>query len=245
MDFPIARYELYDETSLISRLREVTLESNPGVKIYGDAEIALVTVDPNDLYPAQLYVLREEIAKITVMRDAFLRMGIHPYPVIPLNPPLEKGDFHSFPPLEKGDLGGFVPSREREEEGIDILALQGYVKFWLQNDETSPIDILPPIVEESEEPSGDKLALICDGLHRIYLARKLGCMVNVVFIRGVLKGYPYYAYPNMNGWDDVVELDKLPQGFVKKHYRVKEHRKLFRDFNSVFDSVGRRRKAIL
>ena len=198
----ITKCQLYDQITLVSKLRAVTLENSSVVTIYRNAEIQLVEINLNDLYPAQLYVLESELAKITAIRSAFLR------------------------------------------KGIDILALNGYIKFWTDTDRNMPVDILPPMVEESLKSDGNKVFLICDGLHRLYLARKLGIKVKVVLIQNIPEEFPYYAYPNENKWDDVIEIDELPQGFVKKRYRVENHRKLFRDFNSAFDNVGRRRKSV-
>lgn len=127
------------------------------------------------------------------------------------------------------------------EKGIDILSLDGYLRFWTDEKATSVVDILPPIVEESTTRRGEKVPIICDGLHRVYLTRKLGLKVNIVLIVDLPQEYPYYAYPNKNRWNDIVEIDNLPEGFIKKDYRVKKHRNLFRDFNSAFFNVGRRR----
>ncbi len=130
------------------------------------------------------------------------------------------------------------------KESIDIFALKGGLFFWTEAEEDKgPIPLLPPVIEESMEPDGRKVSLICDGMHRVYTARKLGKSINVIRVRNVPEKYPYYAYPLRNGWKDLVELKELPDDFLKKEYRDKENYKaLFRDFNEFFPGIQKQRK---
>ncbi len=130
---------------------------------------------------------------------------------------------------------------------IDIFSLQGGLRFWLQGEEDhnteGPIPLIPPIIEESIEPDGTKILLICDGMHRVYAARARGSLINVVVARGVPTQYPYYAFAVPGGWGDVQHLPSLPDGFVKKHYRDEQNYKaLFRDFNALLPGVQKQRK---
>jgi hypothetical protein len=128
------------------------------------------------------------------------------------------------------------------EKGVDIFRLTGYVKYWLETDPSTPIDILPPVVEASRNRDGEKVPLICDGMHRIYSAKKLGIPINVIYIQNIPEEkYPYYAWPNPDGWTQVVEIDGLTEDYRKKAYRWEPplHKQLFRDFNTAFDNVGR------
>lgn len=159
----------------------------------------MININPNDVYPAQYYVLRSELNKVSYIRSLIL------------------------------------------EKGIDIFSLDGYLKVWTDENDASVVDILPPVIEESMTRTGDKVPIVCDGLHRVYLARKLESKINLIYVKDIPEEYPYYAYPNKNGWDDVVEIDSLPHGYIKKDYRITSHRTLFRDFNSAFDNVGRRK----
>jgi len=127
----------------------------------------------------------------------------------------------------------------KTNHSVDILNLtEDYtVEF---NGEVIPV--LPPIVEESFESCGRTMLIINDGMHRISYARATNQRINVIIIRNVEFGYPYYAFPNENGWKDVKLLDELPVGFIKKTYRFPDkYRDYFRDFNAIFPGVQKER----
>ncbi|HNI35117.1 MAG TPA: hypothetical protein PLV93_06930 [Microthrixaceae bacterium] len=126
--------------------------------------------------------------------------------------------------------------------GVDILALDGGV--WVEID-GERIPVIPPIVEHSVEPASNNqgsraVALINDGIHRVYAARTLGLPITVVHVTGAT--HPYYALA-LDGWADVTPLSELPDGFQKKAYRIPDNYKaLFRDFNALFPGVQQQRK---
>ena len=124
-----------------------------------------------------------------------------------------------------------------QEQGVDIFNLNGFVKIWFDGAD-APIDLLPPVVEESIESDGSVLHVINDGMHRLYMARMEWVIPQVVFIRGIPKDLPYYAFPLRDGWDDVVVVEELPEGFLKKWHRRENYKALYRNFNSAFDNVG-------
>ena len=133
----------------------------------------------------------------------------------------------------------FVP------HGIDIFALRGGLLFWPEGtdpDRDPAIPFLPPVIEESVEPGGNRVLLINDGIHRVCAARKRNRKINVVVARNVPPQYPYYAYALPEGWSQVEELEELLEGYQKKEYRNPENYKaLFRDFNEVFEGVQKQR----
>ncbi|MBF0191382.1 MAG: hypothetical protein HQL99_09655 [Magnetococcales bacterium] len=139
----------------------------------------------------------------------------------------------------------YLAFRERE---IDIFNLDGGLFFWLADDtlpggEDGPIPLMPPVVELSVEPDGRTLPLINDGMHRVYTAMRLGVPLNIVLASDVPAEYPYYAFALEKGWDEVVELEELADGFVKKTYRdPAQYKSLFRDFNAVFEGIQKQRK---
>ncbi len=123
------------------------------------------------------------------------------------------------------------------EHNRDIFNLQGYVKIWLEDAE-EPIDLLPPVVEESIEADGSVVNIVNDGMHRVYMARMDRVLPEVIFVRGVPKDLPYYAFPVPGGWERVSLVDELPEGYLKKWHRIKNYKSLYRNFNSAFDNVG-------
>ncbi len=128
--------------------------------------------------------------------------------------------------------------------GHDTFDLRGAVWFSLADRPGERIPVLPPIVEQSREADGQVHWLVADGMHRMYAARSMGLLVTVVQVTGVSAGHPYYAYPLDRGWDEVVLLEALTDGFLKKPYRQPEnHKALFRDYNAVFPGMQARRPA--
>lgn len=129
---------------------------------------------------------------------------------------------------------------------LNLFNIDGYIEF-INNDLYSiyygkTFTLLPPIIEESIEENGKVFNIINDGMHRIYLARLLGIIPKVVFIRGIPKEYPYYAYPLRNGWDDVIEIDSIQPNYIKKLHRIEDNKRLYRNFDSVFINCSTPRK---
>lgn len=124
-----------------------------------------------------------------------------------------------------------------EKLGVDLFELNGFVRLTLE-DSSEPVDVIPPVVEESIERDGSVHFIINDGMHRIYMARREWMIPQVVLIRGVPKNLPYYAYPTPGGWSGVEERDDLPHGFLKKWHRIEQRHSLYRNFNSAFTNVG-------
>lgn len=126
---------------------------------------------------------------------------------------------------------------------IDMFALEGGVFVRTSDDPTMRIPVIPPVVEDSLEPDGRRVLVICDGIHRVFAARSFGLPISAVVARGVPQRFPYYAVALEGGWSEVVELDELPEGFQKKEYRIPgNYKTLFRDFNEVFPGVQVQRK---
>lgn len=122
-----------------------------------------------------------------------------------------------------------------EEYGHDLFLLNGYLQCHYED---TSIDIIPPVVEEYIDPKGKLHLIVCDGQHRSYLARQMGSFITVAYIRGVLGCYPYYAYPLPRGWDDVEIITNIEEGYIKKFHVAKDHKALYRDFNSQFNNIG-------
>jgi len=124
-----------------------------------------------------------------------------------------------------------------EEHGVDIYQLNGFVRLLLEGCD-EPVDLLPPIVEESVESDGSVHFIVNDGMHRVYMALREWVIPQVVLIRGVPKHLPYYAFPVPGGWASVEEREDLPPGYLKKWHRIRNYHALYRNFNSAFKNVG-------
>jgi len=124
-----------------------------------------------------------------------------------------------------------------EEHGVDLFVLDGFLRLTIEGFD-EPVDLLPPVVEESIEQDGSVHLIVNDGMHRVYMALREWVIPQVVLIRGVPKGLPYYAYPVPGGWDKVEERDDLPPGYLKKWHRIANYHALYRNFNSAFTNVG-------
>lgn len=123
------------------------------------------------------------------------------------------------------------------EHGVDLFKLDGYVTIRLQGYD-DPIDVLPPVIEQSAEADGSVVKILNDGMHRVYLARMERSPIQCVYVRKVPSEYPYYAFPLVNGWKDVEIVQDLPEGYIKKWHRIKNYKTLYRDFNTGFQNVG-------
>ncbi|MBC7357988.1 MAG: hypothetical protein H5U10_05535 [Desulfacinum sp.] len=195
MDVRVVRVDHFGAEDLLERLRRVTLLKRPEVLVYKDAAISLEEMSTEDMYPAQRYVLVQELQKVRHLKW------------------------------------------ELERFGYDLFRLNGYLKVWVEGAE-GPIDVLPPIVEESVERNGRVIPIINDGMHRLFLAHLEWTTPQVVFVRGLPKDLPYYAFPNPRQWDGIELVEELPEGYIKKWHRIRDYHSLYRNFNSAFDNVG-------
>lgn len=130
---------------------------------------------------------------------------------------------------------------ELAKHGIDLFCLNGFVEMEVEGQERM-IGLLPPVVEESIEANGRVAHLICDGMHRVYLSRLEWTCPQVVFVRGIPKSTPYYAYPNPGGWGDVKIVSQLAdergEKILKKWHRIENHKSLYRDFSVPFSNLS-------
>ena len=133
--------------------------------------------------------------------------------------------------------------------GVDLFRLDGYVTYTvrLADGEEEVYALYPPIVEESFEADGTLALIINDGMHRLYLARLEWVVPQVAYVRGIPKEYPYYAFPRPGGWEglDLLADNPDPQRYLKKCHRTRDNKQLYRDFQAVFQNVGRSRSRLL
>ncbi|HIJ82687.1 MAG TPA: hypothetical protein HPQ00_00605, partial [Magnetococcales bacterium] len=73
----ITRYEIIDEGEVLARFAKTRLRGHGQPLIYGQARLELVRgVDPETLFPAQRYVLREDYEQLQALYDAFQARGV-------------------------------------------------------------------------------------------------------------------------------------------------------------------------
>lgn len=124
-----------------------------------------------------------------------------------------------------------------------MFELCGYITYTV-SDKDNVYTLLPPIIEEQIDLRGRVLPVINDGMHRVYLSKKLNKnKIFVVYIRGISKKYPYYAYPLEHGWNDVSEINELQQGYIKKFHVIENNKRFYRNFDSVFTNCSKPRGA--
>jgi len=101
------------------------------------------------------------------------------------------------------------------------------------------VDLLPPVIEEFIEKNGRVVRIINDGMHRVYLAFLEWIVPQVIYVRGVPKNLPYYAFPiPEQDWTKIEIVDDIPARYIKKWHRIEKNKRLYRNFNSAFINVG-------
>ncbi len=129
-----------------------------------------------------------------------------------------------------------------QEHGLNMFRLNGFVSYTVRESdgELMEYDLYPPIIEESFEADGTVALLINDGMHRVFLARSEWVVPQVVYVRGIPREYPYYAYPRPQGWEGIDLLPDNPDKnrYLKKCHRIRHNKALYRNFQAVFQNVG-------
>jgi hypothetical protein len=125
-----------------------------------------------------------------------------------------------------------------EDHDVDLFNLNGFVRINLEGQD-EPIDLLPPVIEEIIEKNGKITHIINDGMHRVYMAYLEWVIPQVVYVRGLPKNVPYYAFaiPERD-WTKIELRDDIPTTYIKKWHRIERNKTLYRNFNSVFTNVG-------
>jgi hypothetical protein len=133
--------------------------------------------------------------------------------------------------------------------GVDLFRLDGFVTYTVKEADGAEVvyDLYPPVVEESIEADGTVALIINDGMHRLYLARLEWVVPQVTYIRGIPREFPYYAFPRRERWEglDLLAENPDPQTYLKKCHRRRDNKRLYRDFQAVFQNVGRSRSQLL
>lgn len=211
----LIRSEYLSTEETLRRFSQTRLSGHGEALIYQKAKLELFYLaDPNQLFPAQRYVLQRDLDTIFTLEEQFAAIGVDIYALTcAVLFWLEHDD---------GTVEGPIPLCP------PIVELTREPAFT-----SAGINCGRPY---------EVISLINDGMHRVSAARARGRHINAILVSGDIP-YPYYAKPLPNGWSDVHVFDELPDNFVKKEYRDPEnYRALFRDFNAVFPGIQKQRK---
>jgi hypothetical protein len=135
-----------------------------------------------------------------------------------------------------------------QEHGLNMFHLNGFVTYTVKEPggDLVEYDLYPPVIEESFEADGTVALLINDGMHRVFLARSEWVVPQVVYVRGIPKEFPYYAFPRPQGWEGIDLLPDNPdkKRYLKKCHRIRHNKALYRNFQAVFQNVGGSRSGL-
>ena len=105
-----------------------------------------------------------------------------------------------------------------KEHNIDLFNLDGFVSY-ITNESDVEYNLLPVILEYQKEKDGTIHPIILDGIHRVILARKENLQkIQVVKIANVSKDFPYPAYVNSRGWEQVLPVKSPPEQKDKRNW---------------------------
>lgn len=218
----------YSTKELVSRLRKVCMLEDKSAFPYQTADIQVTSIPTFELAPAQLYVLRREFDKVRDLRWSLQEKGVD---ILKMHSSRVRDGRLVDADADRAEPLGFIEFQiEHTTLSTDPGVLNDPVKQW--------VTVLPPIVEVSQEGDKSNVNIVNDGMHRCFLARVSRVIPDVVRISGVPKKWPYYAFPLVNGWNDVQVIDSLKGDTLKKFHRIKNYKTLYRDFNSAFTNVG-------
>lgn len=129
--------------------------------------------------------------------------------------------------------------RQLNSMHINPCNLEGFLRLFLSDTDDDCFDVLPIVTEAS--PTDTDRVLLCDGMHRLFLSHQMGyTSINAIYITNVDPKFPYYALPSKLSIEDVPICDEPPK--IRKKYRIRNYKSLFRDFNSQFINVTKVRK---
>ncbi len=171
--------------------------------VYKDATISLRTFTYDEVNPPTFYLINKNLE---TQRNLFLSLDKdHKITPLELDGALEIRN-------EKGEIWTLTPPIiEVTERSVRYVPQDGEIDY-------------------SEYVNKIKIPLICDGAHRVQVAREYGMPFIGLSIVGADPKHPYYAHPN--GWDMVKIVDEVPKTKIeKKFYRYEDCYALYRDFD--------------
>ncbi len=180
--------------------------------------------------------LEEQLRGVTLLNQP----DVHPYEDAIIS--IERFKWHDVLPTTRYIEAGLLAVQRRIREtalaplGHDQLELEG--GLIVAGGKLGQQGLIPPIVELFEDDGS--IPYILDGSHRTYEGRhRLREDFLGLFIRGIRKDCPPYAFPN--GWNEVRQVSERPQDkSTWKNYRDFGNRyALYRDYGPINGSAPR------
>ncbi len=175
---------------------------------YKDAHISMRHFFIEDVNPPTFYLLKKNLELLQEFHLALLNLG---YDFLHLN---EQTAGLEILKKENNELWTLIPPV--------IESTSRVVKYVPQDGE----------INHGHIPTRITIQLICDGAHRVALARGYGGNFVGIAITGSNPDYSYYAHPN--GWEMVKTVDEVPTTKEdKKYYRFEDCYSLYRNFDTI------------
>jgi hypothetical protein len=180
--------------------------------------------------------LEQQLRDVTLLNQP----DVHPYEEATIS--IERFEWHEVMPTARYVETGLLAVQRRIRQ--EALALHGQDQLELEGGlivvggELGQQELIPPIVEQFDEVG--PIPYILDGSHRTFdgRARQRESFLGL-FIRGIRKDCPPYAFPNL--WNEVHEVAERPADkSTWKNYRDYDNRyALYRDYGPINGSVPR------
>jgi hypothetical protein len=187
---------------LKDRLKRVALKGFPEIRIYENAKIDILRYSKEKIketmFTPQPNVYRKDfLDRIDKMRELFRKKGID---IFRLNGGVDyiatnngqKSDWTLIPPVVE-----FIPMNFKDG-GLDYNNLIGPELRNVMKEKGHEINCEVNTLKFKDYQQFHeigKLPIICDGSHRIHSGLEKNIVQNILVIKGIKRGFPYYAAP--------------------------------------------------
>ena len=204
--------KLWDHDQLFSNLRRVKLVGHGQPEVYEKSSMALLTVDPNNIFPAQRYVLSDNVDVLNKLYKQVLCFG---YDIFALD----------------GVIHFWVEGSE-----IPVPIAPPVVEVSFEHNDT-----VPPVFPLLNRGLHHGVPLINDGMHRVFAAKALGKNINVVLVDNPSHPYYATAVEGSWENVSVLESIPR-DFVKKTYRDPDNYKALFRDFNAIIPGIQAKRQ---
>lgn len=227
----------FDFAELQNRLRKVQLRGFPEVRIYQDADITVRSFSPEqvqtELFTPQPSVYQPNLKRVEAIANLFLGGGINIFNLtggvdyIATDPDGEDTGWTMIPSVVE-----VVPIEHHPGRGLDYAHFIGSDLRRLMHDNDYRQNPQLKQLNYPEYHGKTKVPEICDGSHRIEVAKRQEKPQNILVIENMTLGFPYYAAPKP--YSKVhEEPERIEEKLDKTHVLTSPgHKQLYRLFPS-------------